>query len=224
LLQAIARQLLTDERPAAQQRLCELLRSPTAADCINLPLLQELLQLQQQQPSSQQHPGRFKQHIAGRTLEQQQWRRPWLGQLLQQFDAAQLAQQLSSAEAAALRTAAVQHLLASWQSSQQQQQQQQPPNGSSRQNNRIHVQRQQQHQAKHAVSHIEHSEGSALSSNSRRTHRPSAAVGLVFAWLFKAGWRGLLLILQLVVVAVALSVKQLLFGATAYWKQRQKPV
>ncbi|KAF6260685.1 ABC1 family-domain-containing protein [Scenedesmus sp. NREL 46B-D3] len=77
-VRAVARQLLTDTRPAAQQLLCEVLRSPTTPDRINLPLLQEWLSLQQQpQQQRSQQQQQWQQHC--QTLVQQPQQQPWLG-------------------------------------------------------------------------------------------------------------------------------------------------
>lgn len=64
-MQAIARQLLSDSRPEAQQLLDEVLQDPRQPGCINLSLLQELLVLHQQQFPT--HSAAYLQRFSGAT-------------------------------------------------------------------------------------------------------------------------------------------------------------
>jgi hypothetical protein len=133
---------------------------------------------------------------------------PWLLLLLQQYDAAQMAQQLSSVEAASLRAAAVQHL-----SKQQGVHHMHPHSreGHSRAASQDGkwLQRQVARSGRgDALSHqLRTTSGKEAGHRSQTARQPPLL--MVVQWLWRSRWRGLLLVGQLLALFVMASAQRL---------------
>jgi 2-succinyl-5-enolpyruvyl-6-hydroxy-3-cyclohexene-1-carboxylate synthase len=152
-----------------------------------------------------------------RHQQQPKQQQPWLVLLLQQFDAVQLACQLSSPEAAGMRAAAVQHVLCRDQAGQAVY----LPSSANR-----HVNVPPQQKLQQYARPVEAGRPSSYHTTTSRNQSDGRSVTsvtslLVVQWIWRAGWRGLLLVGQMLAVAGVVSVKRALAVVLRACRSRQ---